>query len=317
MRHPIIERIIDYEYIPHDITLDDKITGNLIYGPNSAGKSSLMKAIGVNIIMAQCGLYVAAEYFEYNIFTSLYTRISGNDNLFKSQSSFVVEMTELKNIIKKANNKTLIIGDEICRGTENTSGNAIVAATILKLSKLNAKFIFATHLHDIVKIPKIKQLTNIKSFYLSVDIDTNGDLVFSRNLIEGSGEEIYGITIAKSILDDIELINEATNIKNDLTNNKNLIVNPKKSLYNNDMFISHCSICKSKDKLETHHINFQKDFKNTKNGIVNKDKLHILKDDTSNLVVLCSSCHDKLHNKEFVIEKKIQTSAGVKVLLHP
>ena len=110
LRHPIIERIIDYEYVPHNVKIDLEITGNLIYGFNSCGKSSYMKSVGLNLIMAQSGMYVCADSFEYGIFESLYTRISGNDNLFKGHSSFIIEMNELRTIIKKANHKSLIIG---------------------------------------------------------------------------------------------------------------------------------------------------------------------------------------------------------------
>ena len=91
LRHPIIERIIDYEYVPHNVKLDQETKGNLIYGYNGVGKSSIMKGIGLNLIMAQCGMYVVADEFEYGIFDSLYTRISGNDNLFKGHSSFIIE----------------------------------------------------------------------------------------------------------------------------------------------------------------------------------------------------------------------------------
>lgn len=315
LRHPIIERIIDYEYVPHDINLDNGIYGNMIYGCNSAGKSSLMKAIGVNLIMAQCGLYVPADEFEYNIFDSLYTRISGNDNLFKGQSSFIIEMNELRSILKKADNKTLIIGDEICRGTEYLSANAIVAATILKLVDVKAKFLFATHLHDLVSIEKIKQLESIKFYYLSVE-KVGDELIFNRKLVEGTGEQIYGITIAKYILDDTSFINSANELKNELLEKNGIqtkLIPDKKSNYNNDMYMVDCSICGDKTKLETHHINFQRDFVNGKNGSIHKEKKHIIKDSTANLVNLCQKCHDELHAGKFEIESKISTTKGTKV----
>jgi DNA mismatch repair protein MutS len=315
LRHPIIERIIDYEYVPHDINLNDGILGNMIYGCNSAGKSSLMKAVGVCLIMAQCGLYVPADDFEYNIFESLYTRISGNDNLFKGQSSFIIEMNELRSILKKANEKTLIIGDEICRGTEYLSANAIVAATILKLIDLKAKFLFATHLHDLVTIDKIKELESIKFFYLSVE-KVGDELVFNRKMIEGTGEQIYGITIAKYILDDPIFIKSANELKNELLERNNIqtkLVSDKKSNYNNEIYMDECSICGERQKLETHHINFQRDFVNSKNGLIHKEKKYITKDSSANLVNLCQKCHDELHAGKFEIESKVKTTKGTKV----
>lgn len=314
LRHPIIERIIDYEYVPHDVKLDNKTMGNMIYGVNSCGKSSLMKAIGTSLIMAQCGMYVPADSFEYGIFDSLYTRISGNDNLFKGHSSFIIEMNELRTILKKANSKSLIIGDEICRGTEYLSANAIVASTILKLIDLGAKFLFATHLHELVGIEKIKSLNMIKFYHLSVE--KNGDeLIFNRKLVEGTGEQIYGITIAQYILDDPIFISKAIELKNELleksgTNTK--LVSDKKSLYNKEIYMDNCTICGSTDKLEAHHINMQKDYILDNNGLINNKKKHILKDSKANLIVLCSECHDNLHNKNFTIDGLVKTSNGVK-----
>jgi DNA mismatch repair protein MutS len=315
LRHPIIERLIDYEYTPHDIKLDNQLCGNLIYGVNSCGKSSLMKAVGLNLIMAQCGLYVPSSKFEYNIFTSLYTRISGNDNLFKGQSSFIVEMNELKCILKKSNANSLIIGDEICRGTEYLSGNALVGSTILRLIENKSKFLFATHLHDLPNLTKIKEQKSIKFFHLSVE--RKGDeLYFNRKIEEGTGEEIYGITIAKYILDDPVFINSAIELKNELLEKKNInykLVNDKKSLYNKEFFVDKCYMCSEENsKLETHHINFQKDFKKINGSLIKNDKIHIIKDDKSNLIVLCEKCHDNIHTSNLNFYK-IKTSNGTKL----
>lgn len=316
MRHPIIERLIDYEYVPHDFELSDEKRGMMIYGPNSAGKSAIMKALGLCVVMAQCGMYVPASSFEYNIFTALYTRISGGDNLFKGQSSFIVELNELRTILKKANEKSLVLGDEICRGTEEHSGLAIVATTVIKLSKMGSKFMFTTHLHNLPKLKPIQELNNIRFVYLSVE-QIAGELVFSRKLLEGTGDNIYGITIAKYILDDPEFISDAIKLKNEILEQQGIsskVVNEKKSLYNKDIYMDNCYICDSQEKLEAHHINFQKDFKQTINGLINEKKRHLLKDDKANIIVLCGSCHDKLHKNEFKIKGLTKTTLGVKAI---
>ena len=315
LRHPIIEQLIDFEYVPHDVKLDNKDKGNMIYGTNSVGKSSLMKAVGLNIIMAQCGLYVPSENFEYNIFSSIYTRISGNDNLFRGQSSFIVEMNELRSILKRCNQSSLVIGDEICRGTEHLSGTAIVGATIMRLIENNVKFLFATHLHDLPNLSSIKKLNNVKFYHLSVE-KKGGELIFNRHLKEGTGEQVYGITIANYILDDPEFIKKAVELKNDLMQKNNLsykLVNDKKSLYNNDMYIDKCTVCGSNNKLETHHIVFQKEYKETPYGEINNKKFHLVKNHKSNLVVLCQKCHDDLHNNKIQINSLVQTSNGVQI----
>lgn len=316
LRHPIIERIIDYEYVPHNVLIDDETKGNLIYGFNSCGKSSYMKSVGLNLILAQCGMYVGADSFEYGVFESLYTRISGNDNLFKGHSSFIIEMNELRTILKKANSKSLIIGDEVCRGTEYLSANAIVASAILKLNDLGAKFLFATHLHELAEIDEIKSIGAIKFFHLAVE--KNGDeLIFNRALKEGTGEQIYGITVAQYILDDPLFINRAVEIKNGLLEKDGVstkLMSDKKSLYNKEIYMDACGICGGKEKLESHHINMQKDFKSTINGQINQKKKHIVKDSKANLIVLCSKCHDNLHSGNFTISGLTKTTSGVKVI---
>lgn len=316
LRHPIIERIIDYEYVPHNVELNKDTKGNLIYGFNSCGKSSYMKSVGLNLIMAQCGMYVSADSFEYGIFESLYTRISGNDNLFKGHSSFIIEMNELRTILKKANEKSLIIGDEVCRGTEYLSANAIVASAILKLNDLGAKFLFATHLHELSEIKDIKSINTIKFFHLAVE-KKGDELIFNRTLKPGTGEQIYGITVAQYILDDPLFINRAVEIKNNLLEKDGIstkLMSDKKSLYNKEIYMDSCGICGSKKKLESHHINMQKDFMSTINGKINSKKKHIIKDSKANLIVLCSKCHDNLHSGNFTITGLTNTTSGVKVI---
>lgn len=315
LRHPIIERLIDYEYIAHDIVLGkSKMKGMLLYGLNSSGKSSMMKALGISIIMAQAGMFVPAKKFVFSPYSSIFTRISGGDNIFKELSSFSVEMVELKAIWKRSDAKTLVIGDEVCRGTEQISGNAIVAATLIKLSQQNASFIFATHLHEIVKLPQIKAVPTIKAFHLSVSYDeVNDRLVFDRLLKEGSGEEIYGITVAKYIIQDNEFTTITNEIKNELIGAKSEIIQPKVSKYNSAVYIDHCAVCNKKlyekddiVNLDTHHINQQKD---CKNGVV-KHKEFMKKNDKSNLIVLCKTCHNNVHDGKLIIDKYVSSTSG-------
>lgn len=319
LRHPIIERIIEHEYISHDIAIGTPdLKGILLYGLNSSGKSSMMKAIGMCIIMAQCGMFVPASSFHYSPYNAIFTRISGNDNIFKELSSFSVEMIELKAIWKRADAKTLVIGDEVCRGTEQVSGNAIVAATLCKLSERCSTFIFATHLHDIMKLQCIQNIENIKAFHLSVSFDEKNDrLIFDRLLKKGSGEEIYGITVAKYIIQDNEFTDMSDSIKNELLGTSGMIVHPKPSKYNSGVYVSQCSVCGKKFQkldnivnLDTHHIHHQKD---CIDGHVIENK-SINKNDKSNLVVLCKKCHNNIHNSAISIDKYVSSTSG-RVLL--
>ena len=331
IRHPIVERIrTEVEYISHDIclgkppdyVLDDlNVEGMLLFGLNSAGKSTLMKAIGLNLIMAQCGMYVAAQEFKYSPYESLYARITGNDNLFKGQSSFTLEMTELKAILKRAGPKTLVLGDELTRGTEHISGNALVAASIINLSKSNSSFIFATHLHEIANMKRIQELKNVKLFHLTVNYDAKNDLlIFDRLLKPGSGDPIYGLTVARYILKDNDFIKLAQEIKNELLNIPNKLLNDKTSNYNAQIYMHECSLCGKTvnensdfdNSLDSHHIIEQNKF--------NKDKFtegkSIKKDQKNNILVICKLCHHKIHDtKELDVKGYLDTSKGRKILV--
>lgn len=314
LRHPIIERIIDYEYVPHDVTIGhDDLKGMLVFGINSSGKSSMMKALGISTIMAQAGMFVPAVSFEFSPYNALYARITGNDNILKGQSSFTLEMTELSAILKRADKYTLVIGDEICRGTEHISGNALVASAILHLAESKATFLFATHLHELMTLDEIKELKNVKAYHLKVTHDHKTDtLIFDRTLSEGSGESTYGITVAKYIIRNSKFIDTAFDIKNKLLKTYDSLISGKTSKYNSNIFVYECNLCGKKDEkshispLETHHINFQKD---CENGFV-KDKNHIKKNQEANLIVLCSKCHDKIHNGQIKLSGYKMTSNG-------
>lgn len=321
LRHPIIERIkTDTEYIPHDIKLgkseSNSIEGLLIYGLNSSGKSSLMKAIGLSIIMAQIGYYVPATSYTFSPYTSCFARITGNDNIFKGLSSFSLEMTELKAILNRTGPRTLVIGDEVCRGTEHISGNAIVASTILKLASTSSSFIFATHLHEIAKMDRIKKLTNVKAYHLTVEYDEVKDtLIYDRLLKEGPGEPIYGYIVAKYIIQDLEFMKNVQEIKNELTNEPNTLVHDKKSKYNSKIYMTSCQVCnksynstgKNVGHLDTHHINFQS---KCKNGFATQ-KPHVAMNSKANLVILCKECHYNVHHDKLIINGYKETTTGV------
>lgn len=214
LRHPIIEANEDRGvYVTNDIVLGElnlvskeyedniivknsnptnlqsnKMHGILLFGINSSGKSSLMKAIGISVILAQAGFFVPCKSMRFSIFDSIFTRISGADNISKGLSSFAVEMMDLKNIFNRASKKSLILGDEISHSTETLSGLSIVASAILKLARLESLFVFATHLHQLPQIPEIEKLKNIICLHLSVMYKDDEDkLIFDRKLAFGSG----------------------------------------------------------------------------------------------------------------------------------
>lgn len=306
LRHPIIEKIsTDTTYIPHDIELgfETKQDGILLYGINSSGKSTLMKSIGLNIILAQIGYYTASTSFTYSPYTSLFTRICGNDNMFKGMSSFMVEMMELMAILKRNDKNTLVIGDEICRGTEEKSANIIVCYMLETLANKESSFITATHLHRIASLESVKRLNRIQSKHLKITYDSINDiLIYDRNLSDGIGETFYGLQVAKFMMKDNNFNIRTSEILQEYEN-----TSIKQSKYNPKVFLSECLICKSKEKLETHHIVWQKEFDMNE---INKNKFYLQKNDASNLAILCSECHDKVDRNEIIINGWKETSNG-------
>jgi DNA mismatch repair protein MutS len=309
IRHPLIEVIqTDTPYIANDIIIgtEDR-KGILLYGLNSVGKSSYMKSVGINLILAQAGLYVAAKNFEYSPYHHIFCRIPSGDNLFKGQSTFVAEINELRTILKRSTTKSLIIGDELCCGTESVSAISIVTSGINYLSNKKSSFIFATHLHEVSELDSIKKLNNVKINHLSVHFDmTKNCLVFDRVLKEGNGNTLYGLEIAKSLDLPKDFLYFAEEIRKEYTNTQKNIVQTKPSIYNKNIFIDKCNICNS-DTEEIHHIAEQQ-YANSK-GILEDKQIH--KNIKHNLMNVCSSCHDKIHANEIKIEGYKQTSNGI------
>ena len=309
MRHPIVERISDeVEYVPHSLELGN--SGMLVYGLNGGGKSTIMKAIGLNVIMAQSGLFVPCSKMVYKPYTALFARITGEDNIFRGMSSFTLEMVELSAILKRNyGSKLLVIGDEICRGTEATSGTAIVAASVIHLAKSKASFILATHLHDLATLPQIKELPNVKSVHLSVIHDEQKNcLIYDRKLKDGPGERIYGYIVAKYIIQNKDFMDLVVEIKDNLLGVKN-VNDIEVSKYNKEVFIEKCGVCNINNKnttYDTHHINFQV---NCQDGFV-KSKPHMQMNSKANLVVLCKDCHIKVHKGLIDINGYLDTSNG-------
>ena len=310
LRHPIIERIQEnIEYVPNDICIGDESNkGILLFGTNASGKSSLMKAIGLNIIMAQAGLFVSAREFNFYPYKYLFTRINNNDNIFKGESSFAVEMNELRSILKRANSNSLVLGDELCSGTESISALSIFASSVDYMVGKKSSFIFATHLHELCNMNIIKSLEDsIKLFHLKVIYDKDNDkLIYNRKLTEGSGNAIYGLEVCKAMDMDLDFLKKANSIRQELMGVSEKIVETKQSKYNANLYVDDCLVCNSKAE-DVHHIKFQC------SADINKMIGSINKDVKSNLVPLCKECHIQVHNKNLRISGYIQTSSGIEL----
>lgn len=309
LRHPIIERIQkDIEFIPNDIRLCRD--GILLFGLNGGGKSSLLKAVGLTVILAQMGSFVPCEEMVFYPFKTIYTRIMGTDNIFKGMSSFALEMNELKTIYHHANGRSLVLGDEICRGTELDSAISICTTVIEDLANREIPFLMATHIHDLVDQPEIKNLGNIHLKHLGIEF--SGDkIIFGRKLEDGNGIRHYGLEVAEYIIQSIEFNKKANFIRNRLMNKPNDILKPKQSYYNSGVFVHCCGICGSteeevgKGNMDVHHIKFQN--MADEDGMIGTQH----KNHKSNLVVLCEKHHNAVHNDELIIYGYKKTVNGI------
>lgn len=271
VRHPISEKLTKEIYTPNDVDLEK---GILIYGTNGGGKSVFMKSVGLCVLLAQCGFPVPAKSFTLSCFRKIMTRILGNDDMQNNLSSFQVEMIELAGIMNRIDRYSLVLGDELCKGTEITSSKKIMCASLKHLVKANSKFIFASHLFGI--LPQLKDIKDKFSvFHLRLK-RISGKIVYDRKLYPGQGETFYGVEVAKSMgfpdwfLSDLD---EEPNLKMSHYNKKKLVVN--------------CEIC-GDVAIDTDHIIPQKDADS--NGMIK----HFHKNHLGNLQALCKKCH---HNK--------------------
>lgn len=308
IRHPIIERInTKIKYVGNDVFLNKD--GYLLYGINASGKSCFMKTIGLNIIMAQAGMFVASKNFEYMPYHNIFTRISGMDNIYKGMSSFTVEMTELRNILQRCNKYSIVLGDEICCGTESISAIAIVASALDILIKNNTTFIFATHLHELTDMKLIKnhiQSSKINVKHMHISTDEYNNIIYERKIQDGQGSQIYGLEVCKSLDMPYDFMKIAENTRKEVQGLNNMIINLQRSRYNADIIIDKCSIsgCNN-DAIDTHHINYQ----TNANSDGYFEDFH--KNNKHNLAPLCKECHDKEHRGHISIKGYVETSKGI------
>lgn len=327
IRHCLIEHLQQNElYVSNDVSIgigidiDDKdvegettgVDGMLLYGTNAVGKTSFIRAIGIAVIMAQAGLYVPCSKFVYKPYHSIFTRILGNDNIFKGLSTFAVEMSELRTILKLATKNSLVLGDELCSGTESVSAISIFVAGIQYLSNTKSSFLFATHLHEIVNYEEITNMSNVGLFHMSVVYDREKDvLVYDRKLKKGPGTSMYGLEVCKSLNLPNDFLEMANQIRMKYHPNMGSALSLQQSTYNPNILVSICKKCNKNMATETHHLQHQMNANN--NGIIisqtdNNTMFH--KNHPANLLTICENCHKGIHKeKKQHVRKK--TSNGI------
>ena len=211
-RHPVVEKVIKEEYIPNDIIMDNSTSILLITGPNMAGKSTYMRQLGIIVIMAQIGCYVPAKSATLPIFDKIFTRIGASDDLVSGESTFMVEMTEAANAIKNASESSLILFDELGRGTATFDGMSLAQAILEYINNvIGCKTLFSTHYHELTDLENT--LDKLVNKHVSAE-EKNGKITFLHKVKDGSIDKSYGINVAKLANLPKEVTDRATEILN-------------------------------------------------------------------------------------------------------
>lgn len=195
-RHAVVEAVMGaQEYVPNDIELPEQTDIQLITGPNMSGKSTYMRQFALTVIMAQIGSFVPAKTANLPIFDAIFTRIGASDNLISGESTFMVEMSEANHAIQKATSRSLIIFDELGRGTATYDGMALAQAIIEYVHEyIGAKTLFATHYHELTDLDK--ELDHLDNVHVAT-LEQNGNVTFLHKITDGPADKSYGIHVAK------------------------------------------------------------------------------------------------------------------------
>ncbi len=223
-RHPVVEKVSKEEYVPNDIIMDEKTNILLITGPNMSGKSTYMRMLALTIIMAQIGSFVPCSEAKLPIFDKIFTRIGASDDLVSGESTFMVEMKEANNAVINATSNSLILFDELGRGTATYDGMSLAQAILEYIhDNVKCKTVFSTHYHELTSLEK--DLRYLKNVHVSA-IEEDGNIIFLHKVKSGAVDKSYGIHVASLVNLPKEIINRAKTILDVYENQK-----PKKEVF--------------------------------------------------------------------------------------
>ena len=228
-RHPVVEKVMgNQSYVPNDVKMTPDETVLLITGPNMSGKSTYMRQLALTVIMAQIGCFVPAKEAKLPIFDQIFTRIGATDDLISGQSTFMVEMQEANNALKHATANSLILFDEIGRGTATYDGMALAQAIIEFVhNNIHAKTLFSTHYHELTALDQ--ELKGLRNVHVGAT-EQNGELVFLHKVETGAADKSYGVHVAKLAGMPNELLDRATTILTSLESQTSTVSVTQESL---------------------------------------------------------------------------------------
>ena len=278
-RHPVVEKLIGRtDYVSNDTVFTEKESFVVLTGPNMSGKSTYMKQIALISIMAQIGSFVPAKKANLSIIDKYLTRIGASDDILTGQSTFMVEMSEVSNILNNATEKSLIILDEVGRGTSTTDGVSIATAISMYIhDKIGAKTVFATHYHELTDLEN--KFAHIVNYRIEVD-EKQGKVMFLRNIVKGGADKSYGIEVAKLAGLPKEILIESRKILKRLEQ--------KKELIERTVDVHQLSLFGENSELENDFQEFENesanDFENTENNQFYTEKLAQVEEEKESLL---------------------------------
>ena len=226
-RHPVVEKVLDETFVPNDIIMDENTDILVITGPNMAGKSTYMRELVITVIMAQIGSFVPAKECRIPIFDKIFTRIGASDDLVSGDSTFMVEMKEANTALSNATQNSLIIFDELGRGTATYDGLSLAQSIIEYIhDKIKCKTLFSTHYHELTKLEE--HFKRLKNVHVSA-LEENGKITFLHKIKDGSIDKSYGIHVAKLANLPDDLIKRANEILLTYENKKEVVISKQLS----------------------------------------------------------------------------------------
>jgi DNA mismatch repair ATPase MutS len=294
---------------------DGRVAGRFLLADHTVTHNTvLLKSAALAVVMAQAGCFVPATTFRFRPFHSVITRLSGKDNMRGGQGTFAVEMSELTTIFFRATPKSLVLGDEICHGTEYPSAVNIVASSIVELLEMKTNFIFATHLHSLSDREDVCSNPRLHFQHFHVETVIHGaetDIIYNRKLRSGSGPATYGIEVAAAQGIPPRVIERAYRMRREMLNEATSIVDTRTSHFNKLVVLDRCAIPECKEKaVHAHHIRFQSEA--DENGVID-GRFH--KNSAFNFAGLCKKHHDEVHHGNLEIKRWAVTLSGKRRLI--
>jgi len=286
--NPVAERAMEgysrEHYVRNDLALDASRRHVLLYGVNSVGKSCCIKGVGMAIVMAQAGMFVAADALRIAPWKRLDTRILTPDDVQRGLSSFTAELVEIREALNAAGPRSVLLADELCCSTEWRSATALVGTTIARLGAAGSKTFVTTHLHELTDHPGLLQTPGLQVCHMAMSVHPTLGLVYDRRIAEGPCNPSYGIAVAGAFGFDAAFVRDATLAREQLSCGRSA---PRKSRWNAKVVVSKCEACGA-PAAETHHIKPRSEAVDGKHGTVSMNH-------PANLMTLCEACHDGAH----------------------